>query len=120
MSITLGSITLPDGMIFENEFADNAATFSDQRTLSGDLIRQTGVKNGGREIKMVGGWASRTTVIALKAVQDAGTTSTLKMHDGTTYEVKIEAIAATQIIAYQQPVAADYYSLSLTLTEMAN
>ena len=117
VDITLGSITLPDAMVFVNEFDDSNAVFSDRRTIAGALVRQTGVKTGGRPINLAGGWTTRATVISLKSIMDAGTTSTLTLHDGTTYSVKIEAVRARPLVNYQEPATTDYYTHELELTE---
>ena len=121
-NITLNSITLPNEMTWEDEFADSSRQESDVRTLSGDLIRQTGVKDGGRSIHLIGGWITRTTVLALKALQDTGATATLTLHDSRTFTVYFadaSALSVTPVINYHTPASTDYYTLELRLIEAA-
>ncbi len=123
MSITLGSITLPDGMLWPDEFADGAIAAVEVRVLSGALVRQYKAKNGGRKITLVGGWATRATVILLKALQDTGSPATLTLHDSRTFSVcfaDASALSATPVINYHTPATTDYYELELHLVEVAS
>ncbi len=123
MSITLNSIALPDGMIWEDEFSDSASESSEARVLSGKLVRQSGTKNGGRSITLSGGWATRATVILLKTLQDTGNSATLTLHDSRTFTVYFadaSALSVSPVVDYQAPTTTDYYELNLSLVEVAS
>ena len=92
MALTLGALTLPQGLRWADEFdwsplAQQATEYS----LTGALIVQQAVKQAGRPITLEGGrefaWLTRTEVAALKALLDAGEEMTLTLHDARTFTV---------------------------------
>lgn len=91
MSITLDSFALPDGLVWTDEFAWSPRVQKTDYSLTGALIVQEAVKQAGRPITLTGGknfaWLTRTEVIALRALLDAGTTMTLTLHDNRTFSV---------------------------------
>ena len=120
--ITLGSITLPDEMIWVDEFADSSLQATEAFTLSGALVRQSGSRDGSRSIHLAGGWATRANVILLKTLQDSGNSATLTLHDSRTFTVYFAdaaALTATPVINYHTPATTDHYALELKLTEVA-
>ena len=91
MSITLDSFALPDGLTWADEFAWSPRAQKTEYSLTGALIVQEAVKLAGRPITLTGGknfaWLTRTEVIALRTLLDAGNAMTLTLHDGRTFSV---------------------------------
>jgi len=96
MAITLGAITLPATLVWEDEFAWSPVAQSTEYSLTGALIVQQAVKQAGRPITLVGksdsnahtGGISRTDLLALQtALIVAGASWTLTLHDSRTFTV---------------------------------
>jgi len=96
MAITLGAITLPDGLTWEDEFAWSPVEQSSEYSLTGALIVQEATKLAGRPITLTGQsdgqnytvWISRTNLLALQAALNvAGASWTLTLHDARTFTV---------------------------------
>ncbi|MGZ4954139.1 MAG: hypothetical protein ACXV8Q_03415 [Methylobacter sp.] len=121
MSISLDTIALPDDLIWTDEFDWTPVQQTQQYSLTGALIIETGVKQAGRPITLVGGrdaaWVSRDTVNTLYAKLTGTTPFTLTLNDGSTHSVVFRhdgnPIDAKPIIDYNNPAADDYYSLTL-------
>lgn len=96
MAITLGAITLPDTLVWEDEFVWSPVAQSTEYSLTGALIVQEATKLAGRPITLVGksdsnahtGGISRTDLLALQAALIvAGASWTLTLHDARTFTV---------------------------------
>ncbi|HOW75590.1 MAG TPA: hypothetical protein PK959_06620 [Candidatus Competibacteraceae bacterium] len=91
MAITLGTITLPQGLVWVDEFDWTPLAQSTGYSLTGALIVEQAEKQTGRPITLLGGiefaWMTRAEVIALKTGLDAGTAMTLTLHDSRTFTV---------------------------------
>ena len=96
MAITLGAITLPAGLVWEDEFAWTPVAQSAEYSLTGALIVQESTKLAGRPITLTGqsdeqnhtAWISRTNLLALQtAVTVTGASWTLTLHDARTFTV---------------------------------
>ncbi len=91
MTITLGALTLPQGLRWADEFAWSPLAQATSYSLTGALIVEQAVKQAGRPITLVGGkdfaWLTRSEVAALKALLDAGEEMTLTLHDSRTFTV---------------------------------
>ena len=93
MAITLGMISLPDGLRWSDEYAWQQLNVGTDYSLTGALIVQTATRQAGRPISLVGGqqfcWATKaqldTLQTALDTCTDAGLILTL--HDGRTFTV---------------------------------
>lgn len=94
--ITLGSIQLPSGLAWSDEFTWSPVVQSSEYSLTGALIVQTAVKLAGRPITLIGqssgndhtAWMPRSDVMALQAaLATPGATFTLTLHDGRTFLV---------------------------------
>ncbi len=106
MAITLGAFTLPPTLVWEDEIPWSPVEQTVERSLTGALIVQEAVKLGGRPITLTGqsdgnqhtGGISRSALIALwDALIVPGTSWTLTLHDGRTF----------QVIARADPLEAD-------------
>jgi len=91
MAITLGALTLPQGLRWSDEFSWSPIVQSSDYSLTGALIVQQAEKLAGRPITLVGGkdfvWMTRAEVIALKTLIDARESMTLTLHDGRSFTV---------------------------------
>lgn len=96
MAITLGSITLPSGLIWSDEQEwspiDQQTTYS----LTGALVVEEAVKQAGRPITLTGqiagndhtAWMARSAIIALRIALDTPLAQfTLTLHDSRTFAV---------------------------------
>lgn len=91
MALTLGALTLPQGLRWADEFDWSPITQATEYSLTGALIVHQGEKQAGRPITLEGGrefaWLTRTEVAALKTLLDAGEEMTLTLHDNRTFTV---------------------------------
>jgi hypothetical protein len=108
MAITLGVITLPQGLRWSDEFDWTPLAQSTEYSLTGALIVERATKQAGRPITLVGGkdfvWITRAALLALKVLLDTRATSTLTLHDARTFSVIPDAEPLT---AYQLPRVKD-------------
>lgn len=120
MAITLGAITLPDGLTWEDEFAWSPVEQSTEYSLTGALIVQSSTKQAGRPITLMGQsdgmdhtvWITRTDLLALQtALAVAGTSWTLTLHDARTFTV---AARETPLDAEPLPVYRSFFPANPT------
>jgi len=123
MSISLDEITLHEDLIWTDEFDWSPVQQSQQYTLTGALILETGVKQAGRPITLVGGrdaaWTGRDTVKALYAKLTATPPFILTLNDARTFSVAFahgsNPVEARPIIDYNNLDDGDVYALSIRL-----
>ncbi|KEQ17129.1 hypothetical protein [Endozoicomonas numazuensis] len=123
--MTLDSITLPDDLLWINEFDWNPVEQSQDRSLTGGLLIQEQSKRFGRPIELNGGeevaWVSRSVVVNLLALsQIANKIMTLTLPDLRQYSVIFDRssgapIEAQQILPYAYPGDDYQYSLIVRL-----
>lgn len=119
----LGAITLPDDLLWQDEFAHDPVAQSLTRTEGGALIVEETALAAGRPITLVGGqdagWITRAQLVALRALADtANTEHLLTLNDGRTFDVVFArpgAIEAEPIVPFNLPLTGDFYALSLKL-----
>ena len=91
MAITLGNLTLPQGLRWANEYTWSPLTQATEYSLTGALIVEQAEKQAGRPVTLIGGkdfaWLTRAAVASLKALLDAGEEMTLTLHDSRTFTV---------------------------------
>lgn len=124
MSITLGAISLPDDLIWSDEFDFDIVKQTQTRSLTGSLILQESSKIAGRPITLRGddtyAWIDRLTLKALRTLsQSADTDHTLNLH-GDIFTVRFNRESGSPILAKQlfdctDPVDEHYYTLELKL-----
>jgi hypothetical protein len=124
MAITLGGITLPSGMIWQDEFQQDLVAQTSVRTLAGTLrVREQQLSNG-RNITLAAiedqGWMTRAQVEAVQALTlEAGNTYTLVI-GVQTFTVKFRhseppAFEATPLIYRTTQVSTDYFTGTIKL-----
>jgi hypothetical protein len=122
MSLTLDAIALPDDLIWIDEFDWTPIEQTKSYTLTGALVLESGQKQAGRPITLVGGenaaWAARSQIDALYAKLTNDPTMTLTLHDARVFSVKWvhdNPIQAKLILDYNNPISSDWYSLTIKL-----
>jgi hypothetical protein len=98
MAITLGAITLPDTLVWEDEFTWSPVAQSTEYSLDGALIIQESARQAGRPITLVGksdgtAHTGGITLTNLRLLQTAlnvlGATWTLTLHDARAFTVAV-------------------------------
>ncbi|WP_432745764.1 hypothetical protein ABXJ76_07805 [Methylobacter sp. G7] len=126
MSITLDAITLPEDLIWTDEFDWSPRQQKETYTLTGALVVELGIKQKGRSITLVGGeqaaWIERSVLMSLYAKLDSASVMTLTLNDARVFSVVFSAdsrpIEAALIIDYSTPASTDWYSLTLKLMQV--
>lgn len=103
MAITLGAVTLPQGLVWSDEFDWTPIAQSTEYSLTGALIVEQAEKQTGRPITLLGGrefaWLTRSEVTALKTLLNTGAVMTLTLHDARTFNVLPESDAPLAVSA---------------------
>lgn len=111
MAITLGGLTLPNGLRWTNEFAWTPKKINAEYSLTGALIIQTGSYQAGRLIVLEGGinfaWITRANLLTLKNALEncADTGIALTLHDARAFTVL--PYGDTPLITNQVPKVSD-------------
>ena len=109
--ITLNGISLPNGMIWVNEFNEQLTSQTTQRTLAGSIVVFNGARSNGLSIEIASGtdhgWIKRSALTQLKDLaKQSGLIMPLVLK-GETFTVVFDhqrgAIAATSIYPYADP-----------------
>lgn len=96
MALALGALSLPAGLVWEDEFAWSPVAQSAEYGLTGALVLDVASKQAGRPITLTGqsdstrhtGWVSRADLLALTAALGVpGATFALTLHDARTFTV---------------------------------
>ena len=124
----LDSVTLPDDLLWINEYQWQPVEQETERTLTGALLVQEQAKRYGREIELSGeqsAWVTRATIESLKALEaEAGKVMTLTLADDRSFQVIFDrsngaAVEAQQVLPYAYPDNDYLYSLTLRLLTVA-
>ena len=123
--MTLDDITLPDDLLWINEFDWNPVAQSTERSLSGALLVQEGQLSQGRSVVLSGngeaGWVSRLTVKNLYALSKAANkTMSLTLPDSRQFSVIFDrangsGVETRQLIPFAYPDDDDLYLVTLRL-----
>ncbi|MGB0218352.1 MAG: hypothetical protein ACPGJF_03375 [Sinimarinibacterium flocculans] len=119
MPVTLGGITLPDDLVWIDEFDHDPVAQAAQRTLGGVHVLEETELVEGRPITLGADeqWITRTTLLELQALAaDAGQTHTLNLR-GVEYTVAFRrpAFRARPVIPFADPDAGDQYAVQINL-----
>lgn len=95
MAITLGAITLPDGLYWEDEHSWSGIAQSTNYSLSGRIIIERSAPFNGRNITLVGqsngvnhtAWITRADLITLRNTLATSEPITLTLHSGEAFSV---------------------------------
>lgn len=97
----LGGIDITDNFVWSDEFNYNQVEQSQERSLTGGLIIQSGLKRFGRPITLGASWLPRATVDALYALEASSGAMNLVLADGRAFSVVFDRQRGTAIDAKQ-------------------
>jgi hypothetical protein len=121
------SITLPDDLLWRDEWGWNPVVHSLDQTLSGALIVETATRLAGRPVTLEGGqnygWITRLTlaqVQALAAIEGAVMSLTLPGRSAMDVMFRLDqtAIEAHQILSLSEPGDDDPFQVTLSFMEV--
>ena len=127
MSLTLGAVALPSGLVWSDEFAWTPVEQSTIHSLTGALLVQVSTKLAGRPITLTGQsagndhtvWITRANLLILQtALAVTGAEFTLTLHDGRTFTViangpvKATPLAAVKSLLPANPASDHEYLLN--------
>ena len=125
MTITLDTLTLPEELIWQDEFDWDGIQASTKRTVQGKLIvsQQTAPSAAGRPITLTtdNAWIQRSDLEILQAwAQDMTKTMLLIMHNGVNYNVRFRhwekpVLSGSPLIDIADHSADTWYILQLKL-----
>lgn len=122
MAITLDSTTLPESLIWLDEYAWMPVDQSSEYTLTGALVIEPATKQAGRPITLHGDWATKAEIEALKLKLAADEEMTLTLHDDRGFTVRFDhegpGISATPVLEYADPTENTQYILTLKFLEV--
>ncbi|MCK9172758.1 MAG: hypothetical protein RBR03_09115 [Desulfuromonas thiophila] len=125
MSIVLDSLTLPDDLLWIDEYKWSGVAQQVDILADGAVVVQADAQQTGRLITLQGGddfgWLDRTTLEALRLLAAApGAQYSLTLHDGTPRNVVFtgDRLTAAPVVDYSAPAASDVYSVTLYLMEL--
>lgn len=110
MAITYGTLTLPAGLRWENEFDWSPIAVSQQYTITGALVLHTGTKQAGRPLTLLGGrqfcWAQRSFIEDLQEELSTVTEKTITLDDERQFLVVPDHVNGP-LATYAKPVILD-------------
>lgn len=121
------TITLPDDLLWEDEFTWQSVEQRSQYSITGALLVESSVKQAGRSITLRGGmdfaWIDRATLLALQAAaaQPARVYSLVVRSEAprnVVFDLERGAIEASPVIDYSDPSADDSYVVTLRYIEV--
>lgn len=127
MTVSLDGIELPLDMQWADEFEWTPVRQQEEVSLTGALVVEEAAQTKGRRITLEGGqnacWLPRSTVEALYALAQApATPRTLIFHERTftvLFRHREKPITATEVQRQRNPGAANLYTLTLRMMEVA-
>lgn len=123
---TLGSITVPRGMVWADEFDWHAVEKNTEYSLTGALLVDVATRQAGRAITLQGsesaGWVTRGVLQQLYALAaQPGAVHVLQLADGRTFDVQFAPgtpIEARPIARPELPLSTHPYAATLRLIEV--
>jgi hypothetical protein len=95
----LGGIDITDNFLWSDEFSYNQVEQSQERSLTGGMIIQGGVKQFGRPITLGESWLPRFIVDALFALEATTAPMLLELPDGREFSVVFDRVRGVAIDA---------------------
>ena len=123
---TLGSINVPRGMVWTDEFDWHAVEKNTEYSLTGALLVDVATRQAGRAITLQGsesaGWVTRAVLQQLYALAaQPGAVHMLQLADGRTFDVQFAPgtpIEARPIARPELPLSTHPYAATLRLIEV--
>lgn len=112
MSLSLGSIALPNGLRWADEYDWTPVVQATTYSLAGALVIEEATRLAGRPLTLTGGrawaWITRADLDTLRtALITAGATWTLTLHDGRQFTVMARQDGAGPLQAAPVPIVRD-------------
>lgn len=119
-------LTLPDDLLWPDEYEWQAVEQRTQYTITGALLVEASPKQAGRPITLQGGtdyaWIDRATLETLRTWAGYAAETLVLSYRGASFDVAFDhsrgALAATAVIDYSDPDGTDYYALTLRFIEV--
>jgi hypothetical protein len=119
-------LTLPDDLLWPDEYEWQAVEQRTQYTITGALIVEASAKQAGRAITLQGGvdyaWIERTALETLRTWAGYAAETFVLSYRGASFDVAFDhprgAIAAAAVIDYCDPEGTDYYAVTLRFIEV--
>lgn len=116
----LGGIDITDNFVWSDEFNYNQVEQSQERSLTGGMIIQSGLKLYGRPITLGASWLPRSTVDALYALEATTSAMDLELADGREFSVVFDrsrgiAVEAKQIFDYVDAANESNWQYTVTI-----
>ena len=124
--ITLDTMTLPEDLIWTNEFSETAVVHDHIYSLTGKLIVFVGIKAAGRPMLLSGtvdsAWLNRGLLKQLNQLQESNIQMTLTLHDSRSFDVIFDyqkkGITAKPIIDFNDPEDDDEYQIIIPFIQV--
>lgn len=118
-TITLGAVSLPGYLVWDDEYTWTPVGQVVSEALTGALVVEVGERQAGRPVTLTGtrtsGWVRRSTVDALYALAaDPEAVLTLTLPDSRTFQVMFrhaERAIEVEPIARKAPESTDWYAI---------
>ena len=123
--ITLDGITLPEDLIWLDEYKWSGVAQQEDIMADGAVVVQADAQQTGRPITLAGGdnfgWIAKSTLESLRTLsRTAGSEYTLVLNDGSERNVVFtgERLTAEPVVEHNTPADTDYYVATLYLMEL--
>ena len=129
MTITLDAITLPEDLVWANEYNWSPVVQDAKKSVTGALIIQEAKQLAGRSIILSGAenaaWIDRTRLDALQVKSDTVDLAMVLTHNGTVYNVMFDrsgnsdtGITVKEIYPVANPTSDHIYQITLKLIQI--
>ena len=129
MTISVDAITLPEDLVWSNEYNWSPVVQDARKSITGALIVQEAIQQKGRSIILRGGdnsaWIDRTTLDALQVKSNTVNLEMVLTHNGATYNVMFDrssnsdtGIEVKEIYPVANPTSDHVYQITLKFIEI--
>ncbi len=129
MTITLDAITLPEDLVWSNEYNWSPVVQTAKKSVTGAIIVQEAIQQKGRSIILSGAqnsaWVDRATLDALQVKSNTVDLAMALVHNGNSYTVMFDrssnsdtGISVTEIYPVANPTSDHVYQITLKLIEI--
>ena len=129
MTITLDAITLPEDLVWVNEYNWSPVVQDAKKSVTGALIIQEAKQLTGRSIVLSGAenaaWIDRATLDALQVKSDTVDLAMVLTHNSTAYNVMFDrssnsdtGITVKEVYPVANPTSDHVYQITLKLIEI--
>ena len=131
MTITLDTITLPEDLVWANEYNWSPVVQSAKKSVTGAIIIQEAIQQKGRSIVLTGAsnaaWIDRTTLDALQVKSNTVDLAMVLAHNGTAYNVIFDrssnsdtGMSVKEIYPVANPTSDHIYQITLKFRKISH